>query len=170
MSPIYVAFSVPQRELLGIRNEMGTQELTVSAVAPSHSVLEKGKLAYVDNAVDATTGTISLHAVFENSKERLWPGLYVNVALTLRTDAEALVIPAQSVQVGQDSSYVYVIKPDKTVETRVVKVARSSGGESVIASGLEAGEQVVVDGQLRLTKGSVVDPRPAAPASGGSNS
>ena len=86
------------------------------------------------------------------------------------TMMQALVIPAQSVQVGQEASYVYVIKPDKTVETRVVTVARSSGGESVIASGLEAGEQVVVDGQLRLTKGTLVEPRPAAAASGGSNS
>jgi multidrug efflux system membrane fusion protein len=171
MHPIYVAFSVPQRELLGIRNEMATHELPVTAVAPGHSVLETGKLAFVDNAVDATTGTVMLRAVFDNPKERLWPGLYVNTALTLRIEPDALVIPAQAVQVGQESSYVYVINADKRAEPRTVTVGRSIAGESIVASGLKDGEQVVVDGQLRLTKGTLVDPRAAAPkANGGDNS
>src|SRR5262249_39853169 len=104
MRPIYVSFAVPQRELLGIRNEMATHDLTVSAVAPGHTVLENGKLAFIDNSVDATTGTVVLRAVFDNPKERLWPGLFVNTTLTLRVEPSALVVPAQAVQVGQDAS------------------------------------------------------------------
>jgi multidrug efflux system membrane fusion protein len=161
MQPIYVAFSVPQRELLGIRNEMATHDLQVTAVAPTHTVAEKGKLAFIDNQVDATTGTVMLRAVFDNPKERLWPGLYVNVGLTLRVEPNALVIPAQAVQVGQEASYVYVIKPDRTVEPRNLKLGRSGNGETVVLDGLQEGEQVVVDGQLRLTKGSLVEPRAA---------
>ena len=161
MQPIYVAFSVPQRELLGIRNEMATHDLLVTAVAPTHTVAEKGKLAFVDNQVDTTTGTVMLRAVFDNAKERLWPGLYVNVALTLRVEPNALVAPAQAIQVGQESSYVYVMKPDRTVEPRNVVLGRSGNGETIIQSGLDEGEVVVVDGQLRLTKGSLVEPRTA---------
>jgi membrane fusion protein, multidrug efflux system len=171
MQPIYVAFSVPQRELLGIRNEMATHDLQVTAVAPTHSVAEKGKLAFIDNAVDATTGTVMLRAIFDNPKERLWPGLYVNVALTLRVEPNALVAPAQAIQVGQDASYVYVVKPDRTVEPRKIVPGRSANGETIIQSGLDEGEVVVVDGQLRLTKGSLVEPRGAdgKPIAGGSS-
>ncbi len=171
MHPIYVAFSVPQRELPSIREAMTGRDLEVTAHAPGDNApVEIGKLAFVDNAVDATTGTITLKGAFDNAKDRLWPGQFVNVSLTLRVEPNALVIPAQAVQVGQNGSYVYVIKPDKTVEPRDVTVGRSIGGESIIAKGLDEGEQVVVDGQLRLTKGTLVEPRPAAAQAGGATS
>jgi multidrug efflux system membrane fusion protein len=161
LHPIYVAFSVPQRELAGIREAMSTRDLEVFAQAPGASVVEAGKLAFVDNSVDATTGTIMLRGVFDNTKDRLWPGQFVNTGLILRVEADALVIPSQAVQVGQESSFVYVILPDKTVEPRAVKVSRAAAGESVISSGLKEGDQVVTDGQLRLTKGTLVEPRSA---------
>ena len=167
MQPIYVAFSVPQRNLPPIREEMAQRELQVTAQAIGRGKPEMGKLAYVDNAVDSTTGTIMLRAVFDNAKERLWPGQFANTTLTLRIEPDALVIPAQAVQVGQDSSYVYVVKADKTVEPRNVKVERSANGESVIDEGLAEGEQIVVDGQLRLTKGTLVEPRTAPPGGSG---
>src|SRR5579883_669682 len=151
MRPIYVAFSVPQRDLPAIRAEMG-------------------KLAFIDNAVDASTGTVMLRGLFQNPAEDLWPGQFVTTALTLRVEPNALVVPAQAVRVGQESSYVYVIKPDKTVEPRTVTVDRSAGGESIIASGLSEGEEVVVDGQLRLTKGTLVEPRPMDAKPGGATS
>ncbi len=105
-----------------------------------------------------------------NAKDRLWPGQFVNTSLTLRIEPDALVIPTQAVQVGQNGSYVYVISADKTAEPRDVTVGRSIGGDSVIAKGLTEGEQVVVDGQLRLTKGTLVEPRPAIAQAGGASS
>jgi multidrug efflux system membrane fusion protein len=171
LHPIYVAFSVPQRQLPAIRDAASGQSLMVTAHAPGDGgPLETGKLAFIDNAVDATTGTIVLKAVFDNAKERLWPGQFVNTSLTLRVEADALVIPTQAVQVGQNGSYVYVVKPDKTAEPRDVTVGRSVGADSVIAKGLDEGEQVVVDGQLRLTKGTLVEPRPAIAQAGGASS
>src|SRR5216683_2254785 len=171
MRPIYVAFSVPQRELPSIREAMAGRDLEVIAHAPGDSApVESGKLAFVDNAVDTTTGTIILKGVFDNMKDRLWPGQFVNVSLTLRVEPNALVVPAQAVQVGQNGSYVFVIKPDKTAEPRNVTVSRSIGGDSIIAKGLDEGEQVVLDGQLRLTKGTLVEPRPAAAPAGGATS
>ncbi len=171
MHPIYVAFSVPQRELPSIREAMAGRDLEVTAHAPGDSApVETGKLAFVDNAVDSTTGTIILKGVFDNTKDRLWPGQFVNVSLTLRVEPSALVVPAQAVQVGQNGSYVFVIKPDKTAEPRNVTVSRSIGGDSIIAKGLDEGEQVVLDGQLRLTKGTLVEPRPAAAPAGGATS
>ncbi len=171
MRPIYVAFSVPQRELPSIREAMVGRDLEVTAHAPGDNApVESGKLAFVDNAVDTTTGTIILKGVFDNMKDRLWPGQFVNVSLTLRVEPNALVVPAQAVQVGQNGSYVFVIKPDKTAEPRNVTVSRSIGGDSIIAKGLDEGEQVVVDGQLRLTKGTLVEPRPAAAPAGGATS
>jgi len=171
LHPIYVAFSLPQRQLPAIRDAASGHDLTVTAQAPGDGgPLETGKLAFIDNAVDATTGTIVLKAVFDNAKDRLWPGQFVNTSLTLRIEPDALVIPTQAVQVGQNGSYVYVISADKTAEPRDVTVGRSIGGDSVIAKGLTEGEQVVVDGQLRLTKGTLVEPRPAIAQAGGASS
>jgi multidrug efflux system membrane fusion protein len=160
LHPIYVAFSAPERELPAIREARTARELDMSARAPGEPVSEKGKLAFIDNAVDTTTGTIMLRGIFDNSKNRLWPGQFVKAKLTLRVEPDALVLPSQAVQVGQSSSYVFVVKSDNTVEQRDVTVARSAGEEVVIAKGLAEGELVVIDGQLRLTRGSKVEPRP----------
>jgi membrane fusion protein, multidrug efflux system len=169
--PIYVAFSVPQRELPAIREASVGHELKVTAEVPGDSgPSETGKLAFIDNAVDTTTGTIALKAVFDNANEHLWPGQFVKASLTLRVEPNALVIPTQAVQVGQNGSYVYVIKPDKTAEPRDVTIRRSIGSDSVIAKGLSEGEQVVTDGQLRLTRGTLVEPRPPVAVTGGPTS
>jgi membrane fusion protein, multidrug efflux system len=171
LHPIYVAFSVPQRELPAIREASVGHELQVTATVPGDSgAPETGKLAFIDNAVDSTTGTIALKAVFDNANDHLWPGQFVNASLTLRVEPNALVIPTQAVQVGQNGSYVYVINADKTAEPRDVTIRRSVGADSVIAKGLSEGEQVVTDGQLRLTKGTLVEPRPAVALAGGPTS
>jgi multidrug efflux system membrane fusion protein len=171
LHPIYVAFSLPQSQLPAVRETSAGHELAVTALPPGDAgPAETGKLAFIDNAVDSTTGTITLKGLFDNAKDRLWPGQFVNVSLTLRIEPDALVIPTQAVQVGQNGSYVYVIKPDKTAEPRDITVARAIGGDSVIAKGLVEGEQVVVDGQLRLTKGTLVEIRPPTAAAGGPTS
>jgi multidrug efflux system membrane fusion protein len=167
--PIYVAFSLPQDQLGAIQDARQSHELEVLAQLPGTTEVEHGKLAFVDNAIDPTTGTIGLKGIFDNEREPLWPGQLVTALLTLRVDPGALVVPTQAIQVGPVKSYVYVVKPDKTVEERTVTTAAAANGESVIASGLQEGEQVVVDGQIRLANGSAVAVRPmgaGAPASG----
>jgi multidrug efflux system membrane fusion protein len=127
---------------------------------------EEGAVSFIDNSVDATTGTIKLKATFPNRGNRLWPGLFVQVSLLLTTDADALVVPATAVQESQQGTYVYVIKSDRTAEMRNVRVERQQGEETVIAQGLTAGEEVVTDGHLRLTPGVKVTTGPDAGRSG----
>lgn len=126
------------------------------AVPVDTTPAEEGVVSFIDNTVDATTGTIKLKATFPNAGNRLWPGLFVQVTLLLTTDANALVVPATAVQESQQGTYVYVIKPDRTAEMRNVRVERQQGEETVIAQGLTAGEEVVTDGHLRLTPGARV--------------
>jgi multidrug efflux system membrane fusion protein len=110
----------------------------------------------VDNAVDNTTGTIKLKATFANKERRLWPGQFVNVTLTLTTRAGATVAPTQAIQTGQQGQFVFVVKPDQTVEMRPIVVAHTVADDSVIESGVKPGEVVVTDGQLRLVPGAKV--------------
>jgi multidrug efflux system membrane fusion protein len=116
----------------------------------------EGTLSFIDNTVDTTTGTINLKATFPNHDRALWPGQFTNVSLTLATEANAVVAPTPAVQAGQQGSYVYVIKPDDTVEARTVVVRRTWQQWSVIDKGLVPGERVVTDGQLRLAPGAKV--------------
>jgi multidrug efflux system membrane fusion protein len=160
IDPIYVAFSVPQRDLAEVREAMQQNPLGAVVQPLGDAKPETGELAFVDNAIDIATGTITLKAIFANAGERLWPGQFVNVTLTLRVERNALTVPAPAIQSGQAGPYVYVVRPDKTAEPRSVVVSRQAGDEAVIASGLDEGEQVVVDGQLRLTKGTPVEPQP----------
>jgi multidrug efflux system membrane fusion protein len=163
--PIYVTFSVPEQYLVDIKKRMAAGKLIVSANFPSDEGRpEEGALAFVDNAVDRTTGTIKLKAEFNNSGLRLWPGQFINVALTLSTQAGAVIVPSDAIQVGPDGQQVFVVKNDKTVEIRPVTVGQSQGGESVIAKGLAAGEVVVREGQFLLGPGSRVDIKEAASA------
>lgn len=165
--PIYVAYSVPQRDLPGIRNALHDGDVPVTATIPGDDKgPEKGRVFLFDNQIDATTGTIALRAIFDNEDERLWPGEFVNVTTTLRTEPDALVIPQAALLVGQNGNYVYVIKPDKTAETRPVTVDRTIGGETVISKGVNEGEQVVVEGQSRVTTGTHVEIRSGSAASG----
>jgi multidrug efflux system membrane fusion protein len=122
--------------------------------AAAHVPTATGSVTFIDNTVDPTTGTIKLKGTFPNSDHKLWPGLFVQVTLNVSTDANAIVVPAIAVQASQTGQFVYVVKPDSTVEMRNVTVARQQGEQMVIARGLSAGEEVVTDGQLRLTPGA----------------
>jgi membrane fusion protein, multidrug efflux system len=179
VSPIYVTFSVPGRYLAEIRQFQaqhplsvqgrmqsamlpGAQQQTPSTAAPDvqpgavTGTPEDGTVTFIDNSVDATTGTIKLRGSFDNTDRALWPGLFVQITLNLTTDPNALVVPAVAVQASQDGQYVYVVTADHTAQMRPVTVARQQADEMVIAKGLSAGEEVVTDGQLRLTPGARV--------------
>jgi multidrug efflux system membrane fusion protein len=127
-----------------------------AAVPNSSETPEVGTLTFIDNAVDTTTGTIHLRSTFENRRGLLWPGLYVNTLMTLARQSNATVIPAQAITAGQQGSFVYVVKDDGTVAPRPVVSNRTIQGEAVIDKGLEAGETVVTDGQVRLVPGAKV--------------
>jgi multidrug efflux system membrane fusion protein len=186
LSPVYVTFSVPGRYLSDIRRYHARRALQVAAMTPSSIApgtqapstnggaasaaragtagsaasgpadTERGVVSFIDNTVDPTTGTIRLKGTFQNGDRQLWPGVFVQVTVQLTTDATALVVPATAVQASQDGQYIYVVKPDRTVEMRSVKVLRQLGDEIVVAEGVAAGEEVVTDGQLRLTPGARV--------------
>jgi membrane fusion protein, multidrug efflux system len=159
-SPIYVTFSVPERDLTRIRQASGAAGLVAQSLIPgdeSNPVM--GKLSLVDNTVDVTTGTVRLKATFQNDDRRLYPGQFVKVVLTLGTQQQAVVVPSQAVQVGQDKSFVWVVKFDSTVEMRTVKTGDTIDNMTVIENGLKPGEQVVTDGQLRLVPNSKVQPK-----------
>ena len=165
LRPIYVAFSVAERYLAELQKAMAAGPLPVTATIPgAQGVTAKGQVTYVENAIDSQSGTLSAKATFPNQEETLWPGQFVNVVVQLRIEPDALVIPSQAVQQGQNGAYVFVIKPDDTVDLRPVTVDRSIDGQTVIASGLKAGERVVTDGQMRLTPGAKVEIQQAGPA------
>ena len=152
--PIYVTFSVPEQHLADIKRYRAEGPLRVEALIPTQERKPaKGVLSFVDNAVDSATGTIKLKGTFENPDNRLWPGQFVNVALTLTTQPNAVVVPSQAVQTGQVGQYVFVVKEDMTAEYRPVVAGDNIAGETVIHKGLQAGETLVTDGQLRLVPG-----------------
>jgi multidrug efflux system membrane fusion protein len=167
MKPIYVLFTVPERHLGDVRAAMASGPLPVTVTVPSEPKAPiTGTLTFIDNQVDAATGTISLKAKFPNDDERLWPGQFVNVTVTLGVQAKAVVVPSVAIQVGPNGPYAFVIKQDSTVELRLIRPDRTVGDKTVVAEGLAAGERVVVDGQLRLGNGSRVnaqEPKGAAP-------
>jgi multidrug efflux system membrane fusion protein len=151
VNPINVTFAVPEQNLADLRRHMAKGKLNVEAGFQSDEGRpEQGVLAFVDNAVDRSTGTIKLKAEFINKERRLWPGQFVNVALTLTTEAGAVVIPSEAVQVGQEGQHVFVVKEGGRVEVRPVVIGRTNSGEAIIVSGLAAGEQVVREGQFLL--------------------
>jgi membrane fusion protein, multidrug efflux system len=165
MRPIYVAFTVPERHLADIRAALARERLSVVVTVSgqlNNPVI--GALTFLDNQVDASTGTIALKATFANDDMALWPGQFVNVKLTLAIEENALAVPSAAVQLGQNGPYIFIIKPDSTVELRLVRVGRAVDDRTVIAEGLVSGEHVVVDGQLRLTNGTRVAIRQPAGA------
>ena len=152
--PIYVAFAVPEQYLPEIKKEMRERTLKAQATFQNMDVPPpEGELTFIDNAVDTTTGTIQLKATFPNEDSTLWPGQFVQVVLTLSDLTNAIVVPTQAVQTGQNGRFVYVVKPDQTAEERPVIVDLTYQGETVVQSGLRTGETVVTDGQLRLAPG-----------------
>jgi membrane fusion protein, multidrug efflux system len=158
VNPIYVTFSVPEQNLADIKKHMAAGDIKVEVATPGDEKRpSQGTLTFINNSVDATTGTIQLKGTFENRDRRLWPGQFVNVVMTLATERNAVVVPFAALQAGQQGQYVFVIKPDSTVESRTVEVARSFGDMAVISHGVTPGERVVTDGQLNLTPGTRVE-------------
>ncbi len=175
LAPIYGTFSVPGRYLDDVRQYQARKPLMVEGHVkpaplpgaqpqqPTQSSpdvqpeatgkVERATVTFIDNAIDAATGTIKLRATFDNRDRTLWPGLFLQITLQLMTEPDALVVPAPAVQVSQNGQYVYVVKPDQTAEMRPVTVERQQGNDMVIAKGIKEGEEVVTDGQLRLTPG-----------------
>ena len=158
ISPINVAFSVPEQELAAIKRYRASGELQVEArTSQSGQRPAIGRLTFIDNAVNTATGTILLKATFANAEHALWPGQFVDVVLTLTTEKDRVVVPTEAIQTGQQGLYVYVVKDDGTAELRLVTLARTFESRTVIDKGLQAGELVVTDGQLRLTPGAKVE-------------
>ena len=163
--PIYISFAVPERFLEQIKAARAAGPLGVEATPQGQSTVARGTLTFVNNTVDTTTGTIQLKATFENNDNALWPGQFAAVILTIRTEPGAIVVPSQAIQAGQQGQYVFVVKPDSTVESRPVEVAFANGPTTVLRRGVKAGEQVITDGQLRLVPGSKVDVKASGPTS-----
>ena len=167
IQPVYVTFAVPESSLAQIRDRIRPGEKLKVIATPAvgsaghASRAQTGELSFVDNAVNAGTGTILLKATFTNEDEGLWPGEYVDVVLTLATESQAITVPSEAVQTGQAGQYVWVVRKDLTVESRPVTVSRTQGPLAVVARGLQAGEQVVTEGQLRLAPGARVEIRKA---------
>jgi membrane fusion protein, multidrug efflux system len=156
VNPIFIDFSVPEQYLGSIDKFMKQGRLRVEATPYGDTQPEIGYLTFVDNTVDNTTGTIKLKATFENADHRLWPGQFSTVLLRLAEEENTTVVPTQAVQTGQSGDIVWVVNSDLSVDQRAVKVGRTTGTDSVILSGVQAGETVVTDGQLRLIKGMKV--------------
>jgi multidrug efflux system membrane fusion protein len=157
LNPIYITFAVPQQYLGDVQKFMARGPLRVEATPYGDTTAEIGYLSFVDNTVDVTTGTVALKATFQNADYRLWPGQFSNVLLRLAEEENAVVVPTQAVQTGQNGEYIYVVKSDMTVDQRSVKVGRTVGSETVILSGIQPGDTVVTDGQMRLIPGVKVN-------------
>ena len=157
VQPIYVTFSVPERELPAVRMNLETHRLEVDAAIPnSPENAEHGVLAFIDNTVDKTTGTILLKGLFQNENRRLWPGEFVNTTLTLNEIRNAVLVPSQAVQTGQNGSFVFVVDDHMRARLRPIVPGTQIGGDTVIEHGIAAGETVVTDGQILLAPGAAV--------------
>jgi multidrug efflux system membrane fusion protein len=159
LHPISVVFTLPEQNLQEILNQGGANGgLHVSVLDRGNTTtLDEGALAVVDNEIDQATGTVKLKATFPNNDLKLWPGKFVNARLILTTRKNAMVVPQSVVQRGPQGTYAYVIKPDKTVEMRPIKVAQTENNQALIDNGLQPGEQVVVDGQYKLQPGAKIE-------------
>ena len=171
VKPIFVSFTLPQDTLDKIRQNQAAAPLEVAALGSDLATeLSQGHLTLIDNQIDPTTGTIHLKASFENADERLWPGEFVNARVVLSIRKNVVTVPAQTVMQGAQGSYLYVVKPDDTVEHRAVEIAATQNGIAVVEKGLAAGTEIVVEGQYRLSDGTKIrrdTPKPAAAASAG---
>jgi multidrug efflux system membrane fusion protein len=167
VKPVYVSFAIPEQQLATVRDLMRKGSLTVEVAAPgSDKTVATGRIAFLDNAVDQTTGTIKVRAMFDNGDAALWPGQFYTVNVKLYDEANAIVVPSRALQTGPDGQFVYVVKADMTAELRKVVVARTEGDVAVLAEGkLAKGERVVVRGALRLAPGIKVNILDSAPAS-----
>jgi multidrug efflux system membrane fusion protein len=163
VDPIFVSFAIPQVLLPDLRAAMAKGPVRVDAIV-SDKLRQSGRMAFIENTVDPNTGTVTAKARIDNGNEGLWPGQFVKVEVILGVEPEAISVSAAAVQLGPQGPYVFVVK-DGVADVRPVMIKRTQGGESVIGSGLEDGESVVIDGQLRLVNGANVTVRPpTAPA------
>jgi len=162
ISPIYVSFTVPQKDLPEIRRALAAKIARIAATIPGSNKPADGQVAMIENTVDPATGMATIRATMPNKHEALWPGTLVSVDLTLRTE-QAVVVPTAAVQVSQTGTFVFVVEGN-VAHVRHVTRERQVGGDTVIASGLKGGETVVTDGQLRLRNGTRVAPRGPGPA------
>lgn len=158
-APVYVTFALPQRSLPELRQAIANESATIEAIVPGDPRRAIGQVTMIENTVDAATGTVAVRATMPNTDEILWPGTLVSVRLTFRQE-EAVTVPPTAVQVSQAGSFVFVVK-NGVAHVQQIKVARVLDAETVLESGLEGGEAVVTEGQLRITEGSRVDPREA---------
>jgi RND family efflux transporter MFP subunit len=157
MAPVYVTFAVPQRVLVDLRESMAKGVSSVTATIPGHQRSETGKVAMVENTVDATTGMVTVRGIMDNKNETLWPGTLVATKLVIRNE-DSIVVPTVAVQRSQSGNFVFAVK-DGVAKVQPVTVDRTSQGMSVISEGLAGGETVVVDGQLLLSDGTRVEAR-----------
>lgn len=165
IAPVEVTFAVAEQQLPAVQRSVAAGKPKVTArTSGTERQTAEGELTFVDNTVKASTGTLELKASFRNEPQILWPGQFVGLRLEVGIDKNAVVAPASAIQDGQDSAFVFIVRPDKTAEMRKVVVDRTASNESVIKSGLEGGESIVVDGQSRLTTGSAVEIVPPAEA------
>jgi multidrug efflux system membrane fusion protein len=167
VKPVYVSFAIPEQQLATVRDLMRKGPLTVDVTLPgADKPLAAGRIAFLDNAVDQTTGTIKVRAVFDNSDAALWPGQFYTVRVKLYDQDNAILVPTRALQTGPNGQFVYVVKEDMTVELRKVVVSRSEGDTAVLAEGgVAKGERVVVRGALRLAPGAKVTVTDSAPSS-----
>lgn len=158
LSPIFVSFDVPEKFLPDINKRLGSGEIPVRVKDVNENILsENGKLFFVDNTIDTLTGTIELKADFPNEEYELWPGQFVNVEMGLYTKENAILIPTRAIQQGQKGSYVYIVNAENKALYRPVTVGEVVGDNTIITKGVQANEQVVVNGQFRLVDGAVVE-------------
>lgn len=163
-SPIYVSFTVPQKNLPDIRHAIAAETATVEAIVPGEKKRANGTVTMIENTIDSATGMATVRATMPNTDEVLWPGTLVNTEMTLRVE-DAVVVPSSAVQISQTGNFVFVVK-DGVAKVQRVTVERQVGRETVIASGLNGGETVVIDGQLLLSDGKRVSVRPSKTAAG----
>ena len=169
--PVYVDFAIPEQKLAAVREFMTERKLPVQVSLPGQQgPTESGELSFVDNAVDAKTGTINLKGQFANADARLWPGEFVNTTLVLHENPAAILVPSQAVQTGQQGSFVFVVQPDMKAAIRPVVIGESVDNQTVVTSGLKAGETVVTDGQLKLIPGATVTIKSGLNTEGGAAS
>lgn len=161
VDPLYVTYSVPERHLQGLRRAVSVAPMSVQISLPgSKDGAFEGKARFIDNAVDATTGTIQMKAVVDNKGARLTPGQFLNVSMVLEKLTDAVLVPDEAIQQGADGNFLYAVKADDTVELRKLQIIASHQGMTAIGQGVVAGESVVTDGQLRLTPGATVRSKP----------
>jgi membrane fusion protein, multidrug efflux system len=167
VSPIYATFSIPEKLLAQVKLAMAGNQLKIEALIPNEpGSREAGTVSFLDSSVNAATGTIKLKGVFANVSRKLWPGQFTDVVMTLGTHKNAVLVPTTAIQTSQQGQFVYVVKTDRTAEMRPVTLAQADGADTVIEKGLAPGETVVVDGQLRLSPGALVDTGDRKPAGG----